>query len=234
MDTGIPEKHVVLLTGTPGTMKSSLAYNILYQNAKRDGISGLYLTLEQDTENFSYHINKLGMGDQVEGKLRLFDMSTTREQWLKISKAKAEKEGAGTETVTAGTDRDLATFQRQIETLRGPLGYELLVIDSLPIIEMMFGLKNPREDLFHFFKWLKKLDVTTIVISEMSADSPKLSKHDIDFLADGIIKVAMVPMDPTTTQRHIQIVKMRGVNHTTNPFSLTFKEGAFGTTRVIM
>jgi KaiC/GvpD/RAD55 family RecA-like ATPase len=233
MEEGIPEKHTILLTGTPGTMKSSLAYNILYQNAKNEGVRGLYLTLEQDRDNFQYHLSKLGMGEQIEDKVRLFDMSTTREQWLKIAKAKGEAV-EGEEKVEVGKTRDLETFKRQIEALKGPLGYDLLVIDSLPVVEMMFGMKNPREELFHFFKWLKKLKVTTILITEMSQDSPKYSKHDVDFLADGIVKVSMVQMDPTTTQRHIQVVKMRGVNHTTNPFSLNFKEGGFGATRVIM
>ncbi len=228
MDQGIPENHIVLLTGTPGSMKSTIAYNFLYQNAKNDGVPGLYLTLEQDKENFMYHLSKLGMGEPIKDKLRLFDMSATRAQWLKLTKAKAGKEEEGS------TTKDLETFKRQIEVLRGSLGFELLVIDSLAVAEMMFRMTNPREDLFHFFKWLKKLGVTTILVTEMSQDSLKLSKHDVDFLADGIIKTTMVQLDPTTTQRQIQIVKMRGVNHTTNPFSLNFKDGEFDASRVLM
>jgi len=33
---GIPEGAIVLLTGEPGTMKSTIAFNILYQNALRE------------------------------------------------------------------------------------------------------------------------------------------------------------------------------------------------------
>jgi KaiC/GvpD/RAD55 family RecA-like ATPase len=99
---------------------------------------------------------------------------------------------------------------------------------------MMFGMQNPRDELFHFFRWLKKLGVTTILISEMTQDSPKYSKHDIDFLADGIIKVSMIQKDATTTQRQIQVVKMRGVDHTTNPFTLDFKNGAFEAIKVLI
>ena len=42
MDQGIPDKHVVMLAGTPGSMKSSFAYHFLYQNAKKDGVKGMY------------------------------------------------------------------------------------------------------------------------------------------------------------------------------------------------
>jgi circadian clock protein KaiC len=234
MGEGIPEKHIVLLTGTAGTMKSSIAYNMLYNNAKNDDVSGLYLTLEQDRDNFHYHLTKMGMGELIENKLRLFDLSTTREQWLKLSQRDEAKSDDSDQSGDVSTNKDLETFKRQIETLRKVLNFNLLVIDSLPVAAMMFRMEDPRTDLFHFFRWLKKLEVTTILISEMSKDSNKYSKHDIDFLADGIIRVSMVQLNPTTSQRQIQIVKMRGVDHTTNPFSLNFKEGAFDASRVLM
>ena len=43
MSGGIPRGHVVLISGLPGTMKSSLAYNILHNNAKQSGRKGLYI-----------------------------------------------------------------------------------------------------------------------------------------------------------------------------------------------
>ncbi|MCJ7517908.1 MAG: hypothetical protein MUO18_08110, partial [Methanomassiliicoccales archaeon] len=44
---GIPQGQIVLLAGEAGTMKSSLAYYVLFMNAKKDGINGLYISLEQ-------------------------------------------------------------------------------------------------------------------------------------------------------------------------------------------
>ena len=32
MSGGVPKGHVVLISGMPGTMKSSVAFNILYNN----------------------------------------------------------------------------------------------------------------------------------------------------------------------------------------------------------
>lgn len=222
MEEGIPEKHTVMVTGTPGTMKSSICYNFLYNNAKNDGVNGLFLTLEQDKENFMFQLKKLGMGDPVEGKLSLYDMTTTREQWEKMNKDAVASQGPD-----ATKNMELETFKRQLETLKGVLNFELLVIDSLPVLEMMFKMEDPRDDLFHFLKWLKTLGVTTLLISEMSQDSPKYSKHDLDFLVDGIIKVGLVPLDITKTVRHIQVIKMRGVNHSTSPMALNFKDGTF-------
>ena len=56
LEDGIPEKHIVMITGTPGTMKSSLSYNFLHKNAMKTGASALYLTLEQDQDSFMYQM----------------------------------------------------------------------------------------------------------------------------------------------------------------------------------
>jgi KaiC/GvpD/RAD55 family RecA-like ATPase len=146
-------------------------------------------------------------------------MSTTREQWAKLSGQEESRD--------EGSERDLDIFKRQIETLKKVQGFDLLVIDSLPVAELMFKMDNPREDLFFFFKWLKKLEVTTLLITEMSQDSRNYSKHDLDFLADGIVKLELARLSPTMIQRHIQIVKMRGIDHTTNPYVLDYEGGKF-------
>ena len=230
MGDGIPDKHIVLLAGTPGTMKSTLAYYTLLSNAQGGETKALYLTLEQDKDNFMYHLNKLGLGDNAEGRMNLFDLTTTREQWLKWS----QNNEADAKIEENDGKMNLNTFKKQLETLKGAMGFNLLVIDSLPVVEMMFKMKDPRDDLFHFFKWLKTLNVTTFVITEMTQDSPKFSKHDIDFLADGIIKLSMVNISPTKVQRQIQIVKMRGVDHTTDPFELRFANNGFEALKVII
>ncbi|HVG37081.1 MAG TPA: ATPase domain-containing protein, partial [Thermoplasmata archaeon] len=52
---GIPQGHVVLVRGASGTMKSSLAYYVLYHNAL-EGAPGLYVTLEQTAAGLLEHI----------------------------------------------------------------------------------------------------------------------------------------------------------------------------------
>ena len=53
---GIPAGMVVLLAGEPGTMKSTIAFNILYQNAMKDGRAGTYITLEQGRDSLTRHL----------------------------------------------------------------------------------------------------------------------------------------------------------------------------------
>src|SRR3989442_9664910 len=58
---GIPEGHVVLLAGEPGTMKSTIACNIIYQNAIRDGRPATYISLEQGPYNLTRHLDQMSL-----------------------------------------------------------------------------------------------------------------------------------------------------------------------------
>src|SRR6266508_837154 len=57
---GIPQGHVILIRGASGTMKSSLAYYVLYHNALA-GVPGLYVTLEQSAGSLLEHVASLGL-----------------------------------------------------------------------------------------------------------------------------------------------------------------------------
>jgi len=110
---------------------------------------------------------------------------------------------------------------------------EILVVDSLPVLELLSDFMNPRNDLFHLFEWLKDLGITVFVIGEMTPGWPMMAAHGADFLADGVIQVKMEFVDHTNTQRRIRCVKMRATEHSTNMYSLLFSQGAFEVTRVI-
>ncbi len=61
MEGGVPEKFLTLICGRAGTMKSSIAYGVMYQNAVQDGRRGVYVTLEQSHPSLLDHMTKLGM-----------------------------------------------------------------------------------------------------------------------------------------------------------------------------
>src|SRR3989304_5158841 len=83
---GIPAGHVVLLAGKPGTMKSSICFNMLYNNAKNDGRGGVYVTLEQSRESLLANMAGLGMdATGVEKKVSVLDPSPIRKKLKKLS-----------------------------------------------------------------------------------------------------------------------------------------------------
>ncbi len=220
---GVPEGHVVLISGPPGTMKSSLAYNILYNHAKNDGVRSLYVTLEQDRKSIEFHMGQLGMDPaEVEGSLTIQDFSKIRKGIKQM--------GDMSESMEEGSHW-MEIIKKHLVDLREDLGYELLVIDSLPVLETISNLKNRRTEMFHFFGWLKALGVTTFVISEVSPDQNIV--YDEDYLADGILYLTMDRVGDTDVYRRIRCVKMRGVDHDTGYFTLEYKDNHFQVARVI-
>jgi KaiC/GvpD/RAD55 family RecA-like ATPase len=75
LNGGIPEGHIILVSGTPGTMKSSVAYNILYNNIKFEGSTGVYVSLEQSRENLLFQLKSLGLHDIDDLNLTILDLA---------------------------------------------------------------------------------------------------------------------------------------------------------------
>lgn len=221
---GIPQGHITLIAGPPGTMKSSLAYYVLYHQAKRNDVKGIYITLEQSRRSLEFQMARLGMDPkEVIGRLRIQDLSKIR---------KGVEATKGVPKSDSDVERPwLEVLKKLLEDMKETTNYELLVVDSLPILEIISGIKENRIRLFHFFEWLRDLDVTTFIINETGVEMKEVC--DEDFLADGLIHVLMEKVGEIDVYRRIRCVKMRGVDHNTGYFTLEFKEGAFQVSQVI-
>ncbi|MFQ6060817.1 MAG: RAD55 family ATPase [Thermoplasmata archaeon] len=220
---GVPEGHVVLISGPPGTMKSSLAYNILYHHAKDDGVRGLYVTLEQSRSSLEFHMAGLGMDPaDVADELNIQDFSKIRRG--------IQEMGGEKESIEKGSHW-MDIIRKHLTDLKDGMGYELLVIDSLPVLETISDLKNRRTEMFHFFGWLRTLGATTFIISEISPDPNVV--YDEDYLADGLLYLTMDKVGEMDVYRRIRCVKMRGVDHSTSYFTLEYKNNRFQVAGVI-
>lgn len=217
MNGGVPKGHNILILGEPGTMKSSVAFYILYKNALETGLKSAYITLEQSREGLLTQIENMGLDfEKVKNSISVVDLSLIRKNLDKL----------GQQTWTQ-------IFKMYAQNLKKNMGYDILVLDTLPVLELLANFTEPRNDLFHLFEWLKELDTTTILISEMSQSAKDFGKWGEDFLADGIVHLTMQNVDGVTIQRRIRCVKMRGTNHSSDYFTLLFSDGGFQVTRVI-
>jgi KaiC/GvpD/RAD55 family RecA-like ATPase len=217
---GIPEGSVVLVSGAPGTMKTSLTYHILHENALH-GSRGLYVSLEQSRASLLDHTDGLGyrIGD-VEGNLSVLDLAALR----KSLKGSAEQPW-------------MDLFKLYAAGLRKNFDYRLLVIDSLDALEILAKFGDVRRELFSLIRWLRGLKATTFLLGELPTDDgtggrQAFAKHKEDYLADGIVHLRLARQGEFGTQRQIRIVKMRGTRHETDYHALVFDNG-FKVTRIL-
>ena len=214
---GIPSGFVIVIGGTPGTMKSSLAFWILAHNA-RAGRRGLYLTCEETTGTLLRQMEALGVNvDGVSEQLKIVDASLLRR------------------TLRGASDW-LASLQALVEGVRKE-GLDLLVIDSLDGLEALAGFEPRRRELFRLFEWLRDLGVTTFVIGErpdyMVHGTILQPRYDEDFLADGVLNLRLHPISDQDVQRRLRIVKLRATNHETGYLALHVAPGEFEVGRVL-
>ena len=214
---GSPPGRVGLLAGEPGTMKSTIAFNVLYQNALREGRTGTYISLEQGRESLTRHLVGMSLSPKdVEAKVSIVDLGMIRRNL----------DGMAQRTW-------IDIFKMYASNLKRSLNYDILAVDSLPVLEVMAHFENPREDLFQLFEWLRDLRATTILISEMKPGSEDFGKNGEEFLSDGIIHLKMERVDDANIQRRIRCVKMRGTTHSPNYYTLIFQNGILQATRII-
>ena len=214
MEGGVPKKHIVLVCGHAGTMKSSLTYSIIYNAYKDKGLKSIYLTLEQSKMSLYTHMEKLGMPSKGVDGVAIIDLAKVRKD-VAQDKTKAEKVDW------------LKSIISVLKHYKQRFGCDILVLDSLAALYALTTFKNPRAELFYFFERLRDLDVTTFLISEIPTDRNVYGLYGIeDFLSDGIIHLKVDQTD-AGANLYLGIVKMRTTNHTRSFMPLIFEDGRF-------
>lgn len=216
---GIPEGFVVLLNGTPGTMKSSFAFSILYQNAAREGRKSAYFTLEQGKDLALEHMASLGMADEsAMQNVMTLDMGNIRKHL----------------SVLQGRGTWLELFKMYCNNVMKAGPVSALVVDSLDVLETMAKVQDRRTELYFLFEWLRDLGPTTLLISERPLNLGAAGGPPEEaYLADGIISLEMHPTSDMFVQRRVRVVKMRSTRHETGYYALSFDEGQFEVTRAV-
>jgi KaiC/GvpD/RAD55 family RecA-like ATPase len=216
---GIPKGQVVLIAGAPGTMKSSVTYSMLYYNALRNNVRSVYMTLEQSKHNLLEQMTLMGMDDpKVHEYVQIVDLGLIRRSLTELS-AKGSW---------------MQVFKMYAENLKNTVGYDILVLDSLDVLEMAAQIREDRRtELFYLFEWLRGLGVTSFMISETTPEQMFNGRYDEGYLADGIIALKQQEIGESDVQRRIRAVKLRSTNHKAGYFSLLFSDGMFRATNVI-
>jgi KaiC/GvpD/RAD55 family RecA-like ATPase len=232
---GIPEGHITLVCGAAGTMKSSVTFNILYHEAV-NGTNCLYISLEQSAESLVTHMVNM---DYDFARINLVLIKDLSELSSRIAQARSTGKGSlyivdvgciRKEIRDINTDNNrswLNVVKNIIKKVAVEGGARRLVLDSLSALYVLTRLENPRIELFMVFEFLRDLEITSYLISEMPLDGSRFSQYEIeDFLSDAIVVIRLTPFRRQVV-REISVVKMRTTACNNDIFSLEFKNGQF-------
>ncbi|VVB52460.1 Circadian clock protein kinase KaiC [uncultured archaeon] len=208
MEGGFPQGDTVLLTGTPGTAKSTFALQYIVQGALKYKQKGVYITLEEhDKDRLAARALRFGWDlpalEEAE-KILIFTPELQPElgedslEWL-------EKSGAG---------KLIKEFDPQ-----------RIAVDSLTVLlayaKDYGGERRIVENLVNSFRF----NATTMFINERKiSDLDKIDFQTEEFVSDGIIYLQFI-RHGNLYRRGINIVKMRGTNHDTGVYPFRIEEG---------
>lgn len=199
---GIPRSNTVLLTGSCGTGKTSLALEFLIHGAAK-GENSLFVSVTEDAEKMLANIipyNFLSDDLVKSGKLVFVDLPVMYER-LGMTKAELTMEEIDL-LVTA-----IASLARELNTKR-------LVVDS--ITSVCYKLKTAekiRDFILKLSKALADIGCTSILVSEVAAQSSAYSMFGVEeAISDGIVLMANMERRGDLL-RTLQVIKMRGTMH---------------------
>ncbi|MEA2076048.1 MAG: ATPase domain-containing protein [Euryarchaeota archaeon] len=211
LEGGIPKGTVSLVCGTPGCMKSSLAYSILYKNAVKGNLKGLYITFEQEIESLKEQMETLGMAEESENLVivdhDMIDHELGVDMRFELNSIKKA--------------------QCFLEDYLKREDFDLLAIDPINALYSLTGIKNPRRAIYNFFVELRRMGVTSLVVSEMHQGDNRFGKYGVeDFLADAIIHLDY-RRERDILERYIAVIKMRFTNHNLQYYPLFYNKDGF-------
>ena len=205
LNGGIVKNAAVLISGNPGTGKSILGQQFLYEGVDQFDEGGIYLTFEETEEDIRQAAESIGFerwADYVEeGRIKVYDKRTLL------------REGDFSSTL----DRILGDLQAA--------EYDRLVLDSLTMFQLFFDdEKEERQYLLKFIDILKESGLTSMMTTEQSAIFPETEIGLENFLTDGNIYLIQSPAG-ATSNRYVWVAKMRKQSIKNSMFPLEIDHG---------
>jgi KaiC/GvpD/RAD55 family RecA-like ATPase len=197
--TDIDPPKIILVTGPPGSMKTSFCYSLMSSYLDNMEEVGLYVTLEEAAESHLKNMKSLGI--KISPNLQISDFTDLREVDDIV-------EGDSPTDYTQFIEQMLGYFKK-----KNGEKFTVFALDSLgALYSLMEDVSGMRRKMFYFFKALRDMNLITLIVMEKSQGEPTELLGNEGFLVDGIIELGL---DRTRGKlaRYIRVEKMRACQH---------------------
>ncbi len=195
---GIPEGNLVVISGDPGSGKTCLCLEYLYNGVVEYKEPGIYISLEESA-------------DEIISFAELFDWDV---------KALIEKKMLAIITVEL---YDFDKLKTTIEDEVSRLGAKRLVIDPGVVFRLYFERElDARKRILSLGRMLKRIGCTAIITNEISLDKATSLFGLEEYVADGVLLLYHTKLEDRFI-RSIGILKMRGtkISEKLHPLRIT-------------
>lgn len=205
LDGGLVDRSTTLVAGNPGTGKSILGLQYLYEGVRSEDERGVYVTFEETADDLQGAAESIGF-----------------ERWEEL---------VDSGDITVLDKREMLRdqdFSAAVETLLDAIQdgeYDRLVLDSITMFELFFDDEQERRVyLLKLSDILKANGLTSLLISEQEAVFPETDLGLEHFLTDGNVYMIQTPTD-SGVSRYVWVSKMRKRNVDTDIFPMEIGQG---------
>ncbi|MBI2108440.1 hypothetical protein HYU10_00735 [Candidatus Woesearchaeota archaeon] len=205
---GLRKNSAIVVTGAPGTGKTIMALQFIYNGAKDYGENGIYITTEEDMDDLQNYAQNLGMDlMSLEKQKKIFFIQ-----------------------------KPISTLRGGIMSMKGLLdairkyNVKRVALDSTIFFEYLYPKYNShvmeyRRHILMFMGQLKKAGVTFLAVSEKSlTDLDNLRYDMVDFVFEGFIVLTRVRKG-SYFERVMTVAKMRGQEHSLDIYPINIGKG---------
>lgn len=192
VEGGFEKGSIVVVVGGPGTGKTTMAAQFLYNGAQEYDETGVLLNLEQNSENFRNHMKEFGMDFgklEKEGKITLLTYNPN--EIIDVIKG-----GGG-----------------MLKDAIDSVGAKRFAVDSLTAMIMFYERKyEARKSLINLFSALRGWRITTMAVVESHIHESHSIYPTVEFLSDAVILLRTY-YEGNVRNHALEILKMRATNH---------------------
>ena len=200
---GLPASRLYVLSGPPGSGKTTLSTQFLVEGVKR-GESGLFVSMHESRSDIVEDMSGYEFGfDRAIGTDQLTFVDVFSSEGKRLFRP-------------PGKHRDASSLINRLTGFIDSNGIERVVIDSTMLLEHF--LADSDNSKIQFLTSLKRTDATVVLISEMTDPSSYTDEH---YLAHGVVFMHNF-LENGGMQRGIQVLKMRGTKIRTDIHDLSF------------
>lgn len=196
---GIPNNHIMLITGNCGTGKTILCSQYIYHGITKYGENGVYLSFEEPAESMKQNLGVFGWDfDKLE--------KSGKFSFIRYDPYHIED----VFDMLESTIRDIKATRVAVDSISA-LG--LHIKDEGELRNMIYNLSLI----------LRKLNCTSLLVSEIVPGNEGISRYGVEeFVTDGVI-VLYYERVASAFSRALQIWKMRGSGHSEklHPYNIT-------------
>lgn len=213
---GIPKGHTILLSGGPGSGKTTFAIQFLYTGATQNDESGVYVTLDEDPMDVKADMSKYGWDlESLEDEKKLV--------FINVSPVRVASDSTGLIQIGMKEFR-LVKLLEAIRQGVKEVNAKRVVVDPVTI----FTLQYPDEvERIHAMRDLMRdlrTGCTNLLISELRGTGWEREHQFEEYLAQGVILLRTFLKDGRLV-RVFQVEKMRGlpIDNQPRPYEISAK-----------